>query len=497
MVRLISKTIWVLIILFMLNIATPIFAFAENNIITVYYDNEIGKINREIFGNNFLGHYSKWKPYNQYSDYGAGIWDSKWKEPVKEVIDLAKEVGITIVRFPGGCGTHHYNWKNAIGPKREHFLYGIDEFLKTCKEVGAEAIITVSYFTGDEQDAADLVRYLKGRVRYFEIGNEVWHGDHREIKKVLPEEYAYRYLKYYEAMKAIESSIKIGAVLYTDDWNKRMLEIIEDKLDFGIIHTYPTPVWGKKLEQMEAKEIFKISLAIPIFRNEVNFQDILKLLKEKSGRDIPLAITEYNGGFTQDKPIPYRHCLGTALINAELLRIFMKPEHNILMANYWQFCNSYWGMVKSQQDFIKHDYRYPIIYIKRPNYYAFELYHKHFGSELIMADVECNSYKVKKFSIPHLSVNASTNADKNKIFLMVINKNLEENIAATIDLKGFIPSGKGQAWILNGPSVDATNEDDPNKVKVTHKEFEIKSNPFRFTFEPHSLTAIEIVRSSQ
>ena len=61
------------------------------------------------------------------------------------------------------------------------FLYGIDEFLKTCEEVGAEPVITVSYFTGDEQDAADLVEYLKGRVKYLEIGNEVWHGDHRNM----------------------------------------------------------------------------------------------------------------------------------------------------------------------------------------------------------------------------------------------------------------------------------------------------------------------------
>lgn len=666
--------------------------FSENNTIAVYFNKEIRKVNNKVLGNNFIAYdpttYEDCaKEYYGYSDYGAGIWDPKWNESVKEVIDLAKEAGITIVRFPGGCGTHHYNWKDAVGKKREYFLYGIDEFLKTCEAIEAEPVITVSYFTGDEKDAADLVEYFNSlndgsnpndgvdwakeraknghllpySVKYFEIGNEVWHGDHRNIKKVLPDEYARRYLKYFGAMKAVDPQIKIGIPLHAQDWNKRVLEIVRDRLDFGIIHTYPAPAWGKMLEKMESKNIFEISLAIPLFRDEANFQNTLELMREKSGRDIPLAITEYNGGFVQDKPVPYRHCLGTALLNAELLRIFMKPEYNILMANYWQFCNSYWGMIKSQQDFMKHDYRYPINYIKRPNYYVFELYHKHFGDILLKANVQCDAYDISEYRsfvknlitrikkgvvirknllgknwqinkfpgasaetedgilridfinpkafnyyhsfkkakvqlntyyklsgyiktdnliddkgvclevqdargwakthsaastdkinettdwqyvdvvyetladakainviarrigekgplkgkvffkdvrlekfipsvdtrIPYLSVNASKNKDGNKVYLMVINKNMDESITTTIDLKDFTPTSEGDAWVLNGPSIDATNEKNPDNVKIVHKKFEIKSTPFQFTFEPHSLTAIEIEKRNR
>lgn len=497
--------------------------------VTVYSARNIGQINKKVFGNNFLGYdpmtyEDAAGEYYGYSDYGAGVWDPEGGRSVKEVVVLAREAGMSVVRFPGGCGAHHYDWKNAIGKNREHFLYGIDEFLKTCEGMDAEAIITVSYFTGTEQDAADLVEYLISpddgtnpngggtdwaneraknghplpyrNVRYFEIGNEVYHGDHRDIKGVVPEEYGKRYLRYYEAMKAVEPQIKIGVVLcpiYWNNWNKRVLSTVKDRLDFAIIHTYPaSPEWESRL--MEPKQIFKESLGVPIFRDEINFQDNLRLLKAESGKDIPLVVTEYNGGFTQEEPVPYRHCLGTALINAELLRIFMKPEHKILLATYWQYCNSYWGMIRSQEDFMKHDYRYPIDYIKRPNYYVFELYNKRFGSELIEVDVECSSYSAKRFSIPYLSVNTSTNKDKSKIYLMVVNKDLDHGIIATIDLKDFDPSGKGEAWILNGPSIDATNEKNPNNVKVTRKRFEIIDNPFEFTFQPHSLTAMEITR---
>jgi len=683
--------------------------FVPTNI-EIYTDQPTGKFNDNILGNNLIGYdpktYEKGaKEYYGYSDYGAGIWDPKHHESVKEVIDLAKDAGISILRFPGGCGTHQYNWKNAIGKERGHFLYGLDEFLKTCEEIGAEAVITVSFFTGDEQDAADLVEYLNGKategvgsrvkgqserveddgsrvkgvrpggknwaeervenghpepygVKYFEIGNEVYHGDHRTIKHVLPEEYARRYLKYYDAMKSVDPSIKIGVVLHTLDWNRKVLEIVKDRIDFGIIHTYPSPqVSNEQLDNISGKDIFSITLSMPVLKDEYFFQDTLKLLKEKSGRDIPLAITEYNGGFVQERPVPYRHCLGTALLNAELLRIFTKQENNILMANYWQFCNSYWGMIKSKGDFSNQsylNYRTPInYYIKRPNYYVYELYHKHFCGKLVKTKVTCNSYDVMnyknhvknifslgegdiisdnllpeewsvqelegvtvrkdesmltiyfinpiqfnyyhsnkrvriepnsyykvsgyikvdnlvdesgvclvvqdgrgwtathsavstkkltgttdwqyveaiyetlsdanevmvivrrvgekgplkgkvsvkdvklnkfqpKIDIPYLSVNASINDDKNKVYLMVINKNMDAPMTATIDLKDFAPAEEGDAWVLNGPSVDATNEKKHDNVKVMQHEFEIKGNQFEFTFEPHSLTAIEI-----
>ena len=527
MKRCIGK-ITILILLAMLSGCFKTTAPIKDAHITIYSDRPIGQINKKIFGNNFLGYdpvtYEDWTAeYYGYSDYGADIWDVEHGRPVKEVVGLAKEAGISVARFPGGCGTHRYDWKNAIGKNREHFLYGIDEFLKTCEEIAAEAVITVSYFTGTEQDAADLVEYLispddginpnggidwakeraknghslpYNNVKYFEIGNEVYHGDHRDIKGVSPEEYRKRYLKYYEAMKAVSPQIKIGVLLcpihWKNSWDEKVLKIVKDRVDFGIIHTYPQPVWGKKPDYADPKQIFEVSLGASIFKDELNFQSALKLLEQESGKEIPLAITEYNGGFVQEKPTPYRHCLGTALLNAELLRIFMKPEHKILMANYWQFCNSYWGMIKSREDFMQHDYRYPINYIKRPNYYVFELYKNHFGSELIAVNVESGSYAVKEFSVPYLSVNASTNVDKSKIYLMVVNKNLGQHVTATIDLKDFNSSNIGEASILNGPSIDATNEKNPENVKVSYEKFKIDANPFQFTFAPHSFTAIEI-----
>ncbi|HOX54766.1 MAG TPA: alpha-L-arabinofuranosidase C-terminal domain-containing protein [Candidatus Omnitrophota bacterium] len=499
-------------------------AVPKNNVILVDVGKSSITVEKKILGNNFLGYdpttYESWsKQYYGYSDYGAGLWDPEKKTFVNEVTALAIEAGISAVRFPGGCGAHHYDWKTAIGSKRKHFLYGIDEFLKTCEEIKAEPILTVSYFTGDEHDATDLVEYLNAPndgsnlnggidwakqraknvhplpygVNYFEIGNEVYDGDSRRIKNVSAEEYAARYLKYYYAMKAIDPKIKIGVVLYTDDWNRKLLRIVNDNLDFAIIHLYPTPARGERLERMKPENIFEISLGIPIFEYENIFQGSLRLLKKTSGKDVLIAVTEYNGGFAQEKPVPYRYCLGTALLNAELIRIFMEPQNRILMANYWNFVNEYWGMIANDFDGTRKTLYNN--YYKRPNFYVFELYHKHFGDSLLLTKVDSGYYMVENNRIPYLSVNASIDKDKNKVYLMVINKNLQGSITASIELKDFKPSKTGHFWVLNGPSIDATNEVNHNNIRIKDGEFRIDRPIFKFTFEPHSLTAIEIAES--
>ena len=399
----------------------------ENKII-VYTKEHNGQINKKIFGNNLSGYIlppersGTGREWFGHSNYGTGIWNPKIKETNEEVIALAKNAGISIVRFPGGHYSDYYNWKDAIGNNRKKFLYGIDEFLKTCKESKAEVVYTLNYLTGNESDAADLVEYLNSpndgtnpndgidwaaersknghpepyNVKYFEIGNEVWD-------KSSSEKYAWGYIKFYNKMKSVDPDIKIGVVLLNAHWNQTVMSVIKDKVDFGIIHSYPSSngheMFNKKSAKSNSQDIFIKALSVPALQSERVYKNALKIMRLKSGKSVPLAITEYNGGFIQDKPVPYRHTLGTALINAELLRIFLKPENNILMANYWQYCNAYFGMIKSNINFMEQSYKRSLWYIKRPNYYVYQLFNKHFGDVLIKYDLISSTYKINNHKL--------------------------------------------------------------------------------------------------
>lgn len=307
---------------------------------------------------------------------------------------------------------HLFDWKRTVGPleKRPEQKFGLPEFLQNCADIGAVPLITIADYFGTAQDAADLVEYLNApndgkhhwavlraadghpeswNVVWFEYGNETEHGDHHG-KKMTAQEYARNYLTYQRAMKTIDPRIKLGAVIATgfpdlQRWARSVLEIIGKEVDFVIHHSYK-PIYSSNDGKPDAKTLFAIGLAGAEQIHDYDAQ-MNALLREVTGRrDIPIAVTEFNGHFVQEKPVPYRHCLGNALINAEMLRVFMRPENNIIMANFWQFANGYWGAVKG--------YTYkdePLV--KRPQYYVFELYHNHFGGQLVEAQVECDTYE--------------------------------------------------------------------------------------------------------
>lgn len=406
------------------------------------------KINPYIFGQNTIGydsctfsHDSKCTNDGKYSNWGAGQWNPKKDIPNETFLQFTDHLKLDFLRFPGGCGVHKYNWKKTIGPlaKRPMYQFGIDEFLLLCEKLGAEPIITLSYFTGSNQDIADLVEYLNYpvnsgnpngggnwaeiraknghaepyRVKYFELGNEIYHGDHVDTGPPTPDEYARRYLACRQMMKTIDSKIKLGAVLQgwslgMTDWDKELVSYLSKEIDFGIIHMYPI-IYYSDSAKYSAKEIFSIALASPL-QAEYEIKAFSRQLKELTRRNIPIAITEYNGHFTQNKPVAYRHSLGNALLVADLLRIFLTVDAPILGANYWQFVNSYWGLLYN--DLFREEEG---SYTRRPNYFIFELYSLHFGELILKTNVKGPGYASKALGKVHATgvkrKNLSTSPD--------------------------------------------------------------------------------------
>lgn len=374
----------------------------------------IGKVNPWVFGNNMLG-YQKgaWEHVRpEFYERGSGIWDPEKGASVPEFVALAKDIGLSVSRWPGGCAAHRFNWKKTVGPaaERDGQVFGLPEFLRNCADIGAEPLITVAEYFGNANDAADLVEYLNApddgrhpwaakraadghpapwQVTWFEYGNESEHGDHQGHKMTAPE-YARNFLAYQGAMKRVDPTIKFGAVIATgfpklEEWARPVLAICGEKADFVVHHSYK-PNYYANDGHPDPKTLFRAALAegdqIQGYYEEMN-----RLIREVTGRpEVPIAVTEFNGHFVQEKPTPYRHCLGNALVNAEMLRVFLRPENHVVMANFWQFANEYWGQVKGYVH-----QGGPLV--KRPQYYPFALYHQHFGTELIASSVDCGRYE--------------------------------------------------------------------------------------------------------
>lgn len=132
--------------------------------ITVEAAKPVGRVNPWVLGSNLLGYQvDAWLPVGpDYHDRGAGVWDPEARRPVAEMVELARRSGLSVARWPGGCGTHVFDWKKTVGPVERRPLqqFGLPEFLRTCEAMAAVPLITLADYHGTAQDAADLVEYL-------------------------------------------------------------------------------------------------------------------------------------------------------------------------------------------------------------------------------------------------------------------------------------------------------------------------------------------------
>lgn len=227
---------------------------------------------------------------------------------------LLSTAGINTVRYPGGSHSDVYHWQTGTADAGAYVApnTGFDAFMGTVRAAGAQPIITANYGSGTPQEAAAWVQYAnvtKGYgVKYWEVGNEVygngeysngdgWEYDTHSSKSATT--YADNLLQYISAMKAADPSIKIGAVLTTPgywpdgivgpgdtmDWNHTVLSIAGSKIDFAIVHAYPTSTSPADL------------LTKPQTQNPNIAGTVRSLINQYAGSNAPnvgIAVTEAN-----------------------------------------------------------------------------------------------------------------------------------------------------------------------------------------------------------
>lgn len=369
-----------------------------------------GPVNPLIFGHNLEAADGQFIFGSKPTDFRSanGVWDFTNARPVAEVVGYAKDIGMKMMRYPGGCLVHNFDWHKAVGPidSRPAFAFGIDEYVSWCRTVGAEPLMTVAVYVGNAADKADLVEYCNApatpahpwamkraawghpepyAIRYWEIGNEEDHGNHdvKPFQRFTAKQYAELFLEYEKAMKKVDPKIKMSVLMGTgtppsDPWNAEVMKIVRDKADMVVIHTYlpATDFWMGSTDDAAGL-----------------IGEYQALIRKNAGRDIPLAVTEFNVNDHLN-----RFSYGAALFSADYIRYLLEPERNILMANYWHFSYGFWGFVRPTAQG----------WIKMPAYYTFRLWGSHFGARLLTTEVKAPHYRPQvenpidtlQFSIP-------------------------------------------------------------------------------------------------
>jgi alpha-L-arabinofuranosidase len=343
---------------------------------------------------------------------GGGFWDPTKDAPVLQIVDQSKAVGMSMLRYPGGCLAHSFDWRKTVGPdaKKNGWLFGLDEYLSLCNTMGTIPLITVSdYVLPSDQmpeNAAELVEYLNSpadvahpwamkrkqwghpapyNVIWFELGNESMHGNHRVLprRQYSAEQYAAYAKATAAAMRKVDPKIKLGIVMVpgpgTDvnsDWNRTVVHLAGGSADFVVIHMYAPEEPKSGVPQ----DVRMQAMMVAGQHVEGHLLEYHQMIQKQLGHDLPLAVTEFNGGLDQFGS-PDRFSFANALECADLLRVFLKPESHVVMASYWNYLNGYFGMLHTPSS---SKYEPPT---EEPVFPLYELWTQHFGSQLVNIDV--------------------------------------------------------------------------------------------------------------
>lgn len=239
----------------------------------IYVDSRrtIGALDRNLFG-SFLEHLGR-AIYEGIYEPGSSLSDANGFR--KDVLEEVRNLGVPIIRYPGGNFVSGYNWLDGVGPKKERprvldkawntidtNQFGTNEFMAWSKMAGARPLMGLNLGTNTAEKAAALVEYCnleKGtkwsdlrrshgvaepyRVKHWCLGNEMdgpW-----QIGHMTATEYGLKAQDAARQMRAVDPSLKLiacgssgpGMPTYLE-WDREVLEQCYEYVDALSLHRY-------------------------------------------------------------------------------------------------------------------------------------------------------------------------------------------------------------------------------------------------------------------
>lgn len=412
---------------------------------------------------------------------GQGLWSSKKNALDTEVLRLSKEIGPTVIRFPGGVFSDTYHWRDGIGPqdkrpttlhhpggpKSRHVL-GSQEIAEVARFVGAELMFTVNAGTGTPQEAADWVNYAKKeiqpKVRWWEIGNELYMKGDLSGAEMSASKYTQKFMDFAKAMRAADPDIRIGAIgglnygnyrfIADDRWTETLLKQAAPQVDFLAIHNAYAPVVIGVKETADARAVYQAMLAAPQ-QIETNLKDVSALLAkyENPARPISLAITEW-GPFFHVLPaspwVDHVKTMGSALFVASTLNTFLRAPR-VEMANFFKLTdNAFMGWVGRRQGG----------WTSTAPGMAFSMYRHHLGKNLVQTEVSSPTFSTSGLGVVSATskvplVDAVATLDNGTLAMMLVNKSDTQVMDGDITLYGVSSFTKVSTQTLSASALDA------------------------------------------
>ena len=428
----------------------------------------ISEIDRRIFG-SFTEHMGRCI-YGGIYEPGSPFADEDGYR--QDVIELVKELGITIVRYPGGNFLSGYDWRDGVGPKENrpqrldlawHSLetnqFGLDEFMKWTEKSDVQPMMAVNVGSAGLKEALELLEYTNvdaeskwaqyrvknGRQNPYDIkvwclGNEMdgpWQLGHMNATNYarVAGDIARGMRQMGEDLELVICGSSNRAMPTFGQWEETVLEDAYDLIDHISLHTYYE-------DHGDLQSFLAIAVDLDYFINEVcDIADAVKA-KRRSDKTITLSLDEWNVWRLSEysalprpknweiapKLIEDEYNVADALVVGNLLISILRRSDRVKMACLAQLVNVI-APIRTEPD--KAAWR-------QTTFFPFAYTAKYGRGTTLSTRIEANKIETKKFGAVD-SVDAITtyDASTNQLAIFLINRSLNEIQATSIQLAGF------------------------------------------------------------
>lgn len=451
----------------------------------------------------------------------------------KDVIDLVKDLGVSIVRYPGGNYVSNFYWEDSVGPKDqrkprldlawrtyEPNAVGINEFSKWAKKADTSIMMAVNLGTRGTSDALNLLEYCNldtksehadlrrahgdkdpYGIKLWCMGNEMdgpWQFGHKNAR-----EYGHLAAETSKAMKTMDRSIETVVCGSSHvnmptfgTWEAQVLDEAYDYVDYVSLHQY----WGNRAN--DTADFFAVTDDLEYFLHSVIAAcDYVKGVKH-SRKTINLSFDEWNVWYhsmQQDnedmESLPWRshpHLLEDvynyedAIVDALALIKFLQHADRVKIACLAQLVNVIAPIMTREGG---PAWRQTI-------YWPFYLISRYGRGTVLQKVLTCGDHPTSTHDhVSDVEAVAVMNGEKETLSIFAVNRSTGEPVDFAADLRGFEGYTVKEFYALEGTDMKAVNTEQNEAVKpVRRQDAVMDGNTLEAVLKPASFVTIVLGR---
>ncbi|MDR5699391.1 arabinosylfuranosidase ArfA [Agromyces aerolatus] len=451
----------------------------------------LGEIDPRIYG-SFVEHMGRCVYDGIYDPEHATADEDGFRQDVAE---LVRELGPTILRYPGGNFVSGYRWEDGVGPREdrpvrrelawksiEPNLVGTNEFMRYCQRLGIEPMMAVNLGTRGIEAATALVEYttLPGGtywsdlrrshgvedpwdVRVWCLGNEMdgpWQLGHKTAY-----EYGRLAAETAVALRRVNPNLELVAcgtskpIMPTfGSWEAEVLEQSYAHVDYLSMHMYVDPDLTDDVPTLLAAGV-----EIDAYIDAVIASADFARARGRHSKVMPLSFDEWNVWYnSRPREIgvwPFApeligdiYTFADALVVGSFINSILRRSDRVRMACLAQLVNVI-APIRTEPG------GGPAW--RQSTFYPFALASRFGRGESLRVGLTSERHDTSRHEdVPALDVAAVHDPESGAVTFFVVNRDLERSIPLELATGGFARLGAGatvEHTTLTGPSAAATN----------------------------------------